>query len=189
MVNSAALALLQQRNSQSRLVLPAPSESELAEIFKAAVRVPDHARLKPWRFLLIEGEARNRLGALFVEAQLRHDQHLTQEQQQKLLNNPLRAPLIITVIANIIEHPKVPALEQLLSAGCAALSILLAAEALGYGAIWRTGDVAYDDYVQQQLGLAEMETIVGFLYVGTYEGDARSLTEIDINQFISYWPV
>lgn len=188
MVNSTALSLLQQRTSQSRLVLPAPSASELNEIFKAAVRVPDHVHLQPWRFLLIEGEARNSLGRIFVEAQLRHDPHLPHEKQQKLMNNPLRAPLIVTVIANIIEHAKVPAIEQLLSAGCAAFNILLAAEAMGYAGIWRTGDMAYDDYVQQKLGLSEMETIIGFLYVGTGDGQPRSLgAAVDCQMFYSYW--
>jgi nitroreductase len=188
MINSQALALLQQRNSQSRLTLPAPSAAELTEIFKSAVRAPDHARLQPWRFLLIEGEARVRLGSLFVEAQQRIEPDLPPEKQQKLLNNPLRAPLIITVIAQIVEHPKVPAIEQLLSAGCAALNALLAIEALGYAGIWRTGDMAYDDYVQQQLGLGEMETIVGFLYVGSGEGEPKPLPDINVQSFISYWP-
>ncbi len=188
MINSAALSLLRQRNSQSRLTLPSPSESELIEIFKSAVRVPDHARLQPWRFLLIEGEARDKLGVLFVEAQLRIEPELTAEKQQKLLNNPLRAPLIITVIANVIEHPKVPAIEQLLSAGCAALNILLAVEALGYAGIWRTGAMAYDDYVQQRLGLSEMETIIGFIYVGTREGDSKPLNDIDVKPLMTYWP-
>jgi nitroreductase len=189
MINNAALSFLQQRNSQSRLALPAPSAQELTEIIKAAVRAPDHARLQPWRFLMIDGDARLELGALFVEAQLRVEPGLSTEKQQKLLNNPLRAPLIITVIAKVVEHAKVPAIEQLLSAGCAALNILLAVEALGYAGIWRTGDMAYDDFVQQKLGLDDMETIIGFLYVGTPEGDPKPLNDIDITPLISYWPV
>lgn len=167
-----AIELLHTRNSVSALSEPAPDVEQLQQILAAALRAPDHARLRPWRFLSITGGGRQRLGELFVEAaqqrlQAAGEPIMDEAACAKLAAKPLRAPLILVVIATVTEHPKVPAVEQLLSAGCAAHGILLAAHALGFGAIWRTGSNAYDGHVERGLGLASNEQIVGFLYLGT----------------------
>ncbi len=182
-----ALTLLQQRNSASKLCEPAPDAAEMAEVFAAAARAPDHARLRPWRFRLVEGEARRRLGELYAEAALRRQPSLGEAELDKYRRQPLRAPMLIVVSAVVQQHPKVPKIEQLLSAGCAAYASLLAIEALGYAGIWRTGDHAFDRHVMSGLGMLDNEEIVGFLYVGSRDGAAKPLPEIAASDFVETW--
>lgn len=182
-----ALTLLNRRNSAPKLVEPAPGPEALEKIFQAALRAPDHGRLHPWRFLLIEGEDRNRLGDLFAQALRQRKPDATEEEIKKNRESPLRAPLVVPVIARLQDNPKVPKVEQLLSAGCAAHGILLAAQALGFGAIWRTGDNSYDANVKAGLGLQDGEEIVGYVYLGTPTGPAKPLPELRVGDYVSHW--
>jgi nitroreductase len=99
----------------------------------------------------------------------------------------LRAPLLLVVVARLSEHPKVPAIEQRLSAGCSAYAALLAAEAMGYGGIWRTGAPAFDRGVMDALGLNADEEIVGFLYLGTAQGPRKPVPELAPEEFLTTW--
>lgn len=182
-----ALTLLHSRNSAPKLTTPAPSGKVLEGILSAALRAPDHARLRPWRFMLIEGDARHQLGDLFARAAKQRDPQLSEAGINKSQNHPLRAPLLIVVIASIQAHPKVPRDEQLLSAGCAAHSILLAAHAEGFAGIWRTGINAIDPVVKAGLGLAEHEELVGYLYVGSIDGKYKPLDDLLLEDFVSHW--
>ena len=152
------------------------------------MRAPDHGLLKPWRFLTISGAARLALGDLFVKAQLADDPDMTAAQCQRAREKPLRAPLIIVVVAVITADSKVPKVEQLLSAGAAAQNILLAAFALGLGAIWRTGAMAYHQVVREGLELQAHEQIVGYLYLGERQGKPRLLPSVSVSEFVSAWP-
>ncbi len=181
------LNFLSQRSSSSRLLEPAPSGAELEAIFTVAARAPDHARLRPWRFLSIAGERRADLGQLFREALLLRDPEADQAAQDKAASAPLRAPLVVAVVTRLLEHPKVPHVEQRMSAGCAAYGILLAAEALGYAGIWRTGEVAFDRNLMRMLGLADSEEIAGFIYLGSREGDARPVPQLTLADYVSEW--
>jgi nitroreductase len=125
-----ALEVIQTRNSAARLS-GAVDPGHLEQILKAGFRAPDHALLRPWRILVIEGEARDRLGVLFAQTKLIHDPSLSSEALAKVKNKPLRAPLILVVAARLVEHPKVPEVEQILSAGAMAQNLMLAAHALG----------------------------------------------------------
>ncbi|MEE4143666.1 MAG: nitroreductase family protein [Halieaceae bacterium] len=181
------LQFLQHRNSSPRLVEPAPTGAEMDEIIRAALRVPDHAWLRPWRFITIAGERRHDLG-LVLERCLRQRNPLAEEPAlQKARAAPLRAPLLVVVVARLVEHPKVPALEQRLSAGCAAYAILLAAEACGYAGIWRTGDAAFDRAVMSALGLEASEEIIGLVYLGTREGAGKTPPALAPADFVSSW--
>lgn len=182
-----ALEALINRVSCPRLDGPAPTAEQLDKLLKAAVRVPDHGALRPWRFIIIEGEGLTRLGQLFAEAARQDDPDLPEARRQKCLSMPLRAPMIITVVAVTRPHPKVPVSEQLISAGCAAHAITQAAFAQGLGAMWRTGEMAYHPRVEQGLGLGEGETIVGYLYLGQPCRD-RAAPPLDIDAFVSRWP-
>ncbi|MDX9873789.1 MAG: NAD(P)H nitroreductase [Spongiibacteraceae bacterium] len=162
-----AITLLTQRASAPRLAEPAPHGEALQNIIAAAVRAPDHARLRPWRLITIEGDARGRLGELFEEALLKRDSNASEEQRTKARNAPLRAPLLIAVVVRLQEHPKVPAIEQWLSAGCVAHAVLLAAQAQGFGGMWRTGEASYDRHIASGLGLGDNEELAGFIYLGT----------------------
>ncbi len=180
-----ALDALLNRVSAPRLTEPAPDQLQRQVLFRAALRAPDHGQLRPWRFLTVEGSARNRLGELFASA-LGAD--VPPEALAKALAMPLRAPLMVIVIARVQESAKVPAQEQVLAAGCATHGILLAAHAQGIGAVWRTGDMAYNARVAKGLGLADNEQIIAFLYLGTPERELRTPQDIAIDEFVQAWP-
>jgi nitroreductase len=169
-----------------RLHEPAPDDRQLADILQCAMSAPDHGHLQPFRFLVIRGKARNRLAQIFEQAARRRtpeDETGIRKQREK----PLRSPLIVTVIARIIDSPKIPHVEQLLCAGCAAQHIQLACRALGYGSIWLTGGNAYDPSVQEALGLDIDERIVGFLYIGTPEPGAGGTQRRSALELTSHW--
>ena len=165
---------------------PAPDDGQLADILQCAMSAPDHGHLQPFRFLVIRGEARQRLSRVFEQAARRRtpdDEAGIRKQSEK----PLRCPLIVTVIARIIESPKIPEIEQLLSAGCAAQHIQLACRALGYGSVWLTGGNAYDLSVHEALGLDLDERIVGFLHIGTPEPGAGIKQRVSARSITTEW--
>ena len=181
-----ALEAIRTRNAAPRLT-GSVAESALNKILKAALRAPDHGLLRPWKILVVNGKKRNRLGTLFTEASLARNPDLTTDRLEKLKNKTLRAPLILVVAARIIEHPKVPEVEQLLSAGAVAQNICVASHAMGLGAIWRTGDMAYDPIVAHGLGLTNSEKIVGFIYIGEVDGRQKAIPEIKLEDHVVYW--
>jgi nitroreductase len=181
------LHFLHTRNSAPKLSEPGPSALDLDQILGAAMRAPDHARLRPWRFITVQGQRREALGRLFLASLLRRSPDADQAARDKALAAPLRAPTVMVVVCRLSEHPKVPHYEQRLSAGCAAHGALLAAEALGLAGIWRTGDVAFDRAFMTELGLADNEEIVGFLYLGTRLGSPKPLPKLDPGEFNQHW--
>lgn len=162
----AALEFLLNRSSRPLLEAPAPSSAQLEQMLLAAARVPDHGALKPYRFIVCEGEALTRLGALYVEA-LQEGGESDAAVLERTRGLPLRAPMVIVAVAALREHPKAPVQEQLLTAGLATGALINAAEAQGLGAYWRTGPLAYHAGVARRLGLAESEKVIGFVYAGT----------------------
>ncbi len=182
-----SIDLLLNRNSAPMLTEPAPSGEVLQRMFQAAMRAPDHGNLKPWRFITVEGERRSDLGELFAVAAAQRNGNLTAEQLERFVAQPMRAPLLIVVVASPVEHAKVPQIEQEYAAACAAFALLLAAEAEGFAGIWRTGDNAFDDTVASGLGLTKDEQIVGFLYMGTRRGEPKAVPEIDLSKHVSAW--
>jgi nitroreductase len=181
-----ALDALINRVSIPMLEAPGPSREQLEQMFRAALRAPDHGGIHPWRFLVIEDEGLDRLGELFLASARAKDPDLAPERGEKLLKAPRRAPLVVVVIAATREHPKVPEIEQQISAGCAANNIVTAAHAMGVGAMWRTGDPAYDPQVLKGLGLGEHESLVGFIYLGT-PSRQRTSPALDPGDFVSRW--
>lgn len=178
-----AITALHTRTAAPRLEEPAPGDAALDQILRAGLRAPDHQMLRPWRFLVVEGQARYKLGQLFVDALLPQ----TPEETTKLQTSPLRAPLIIIAVATIKEHPKVPAIEQIASGAAAMQNMSVAAHALGFGSIWKTGAVAYDPRVKLALGLKETDAIVGYLYVGTPTTRVRHAPILKMSDFVVYW--
>ncbi len=178
-----AITALHTRTAAPRLVDPAPEGKDLEQICQAALRAPDHAMLRPWKFLLIKGDARNKLGQLFVDALQPQDE----AQRRKLLEAPLRAPLIIVAVARIQDNPKVPVIEQCSSTAAAMQNMALAIHALGYASIWRTGAPAFDPAVKAGLGLEISDEIIGFLYVGTATVSERPIPEHKTEDYFSNW--
>ncbi|MFI8481196.1 nitroreductase [Pseudomonas sp. NPDC078700] len=183
-----ALDALINRVSVPRLSEPAPDAEQREVLFRAALRAPDHGQLRPWRFLTVEGDARQALGELFAEALMAGDAEPSPEALNKARAMPLRAPLMVVVIASVKASPKVPAQEQIIAASCAAHGILLAAHAQGIGAVWRTGDMATNAHVAAGLGLSANEQVVAYLYLGTAERELRTPPTLNVEDFVSAWP-
>ncbi|HXS19849.1 MAG TPA: nitroreductase [Steroidobacteraceae bacterium] len=183
-----AIDALLKRRSAKALTDPAPDAGALALLLECASRAPDHGRLRPWRFIVIRGAARERLGELMADQLLRKLPSASAETLQRERQKALRAPLIIAVAAVCNATAKVPAIEQVLAAGAAAQNVMLAATALGFGAMWKTGDAAYDDTVKAALGLTAGDAIVGFLYLGTAAADAvPPPARAEWQDRVSYW--
>lgn len=151
------------------------------------MRAPDHAWLRPWRFLAVQGEGRAALGKVLERALIARKPDTDARSREKALNSPFRAPLVLVVITQLSEHPKVPHIEQRMSAACAAHGVLLAAQALDYAGVWRTGDAAFDRQVMNELGLSENEEIAGFLYLGVRDGPEKPLPPLNPDDFLTHW--
>lgn len=163
-----AIEALTTRASAFRLVDPAPPRDAVDAALAAAARAPDHGRLRPWRFLIVRGDARARLGDVLADALRARTPGAADGFYEKEREKPLRAPLILVVAARVTpDHPKIPVAEQIASAVCAAHAALLAFHAKGYGTMWKTGPATEDPAVKAALGLAPADSIVGFLYAGT----------------------
>ena len=181
-----ALEAILSRSSAPRLTGDVPL-ALIDKIVRAGLRAPDHGQLRPWKILVVTGTAREKLGALFAKAKLAENPSETPHAIAKLKSKPLRAPVIFVVAASLTEHPKVPEIEQLLSAGAVVQNMSQAAHALGLGAMWRTGGMAYDARVHEGLGFSRRERIVGFLYVGEIEGRLRKVPVIETEKFVTFW--
>lgn len=179
------LSLLHNRVSQTKLTFPAPQGEALENILKAALTAPDHGAFTPWEFIVCEGEGLNRVSKIYQDAAINADK--TDAEVTKMTNMPFRAPMMIVAIARCKPHPKVPIIEQVESAACALYAMQLAADAQGFGSIWRTGELALNPDVKAAFELGEHDEIVGFLYVGTPETDARVRTPKSIDDYCKRW--
>lgn len=181
-------ALDGRRSVPSRLLgAPGPDHDTLLRMLRSAVRVPDHGKRTPFRFLRIEGDARHALGA-FLAARSRA---LTPEAPESVFEKDAgrfsHAPLIVAVVAQLGPDEKIPAQERLLSAGCVCFALLQAAQACGFGAQWLTGWAAYDSAVQAYLGLGAQECIAGFIHIGTVQGEAPERERPNPAALLSDW--
>lgn len=182
-----AIECLTERVSIPKLCAPGPDSEQLARIFRAAMRAPDHACLRPWRFIAISGNSRGKVGKIFLDYAVAKNPNLLESQKMRVETLLERAPLVIAVVAKLTEHPKVPDIEQLLSAGAATQNIILASFALGFGAIWRTGEYAHAREVVSQLGLSDREHVVGYIYIGTPDNMNKEVPQLDADLFVEHW--
>lgn len=186
---SAALATLDSRRSvpAKQLTGPAPDEPTLLRLLRSAVRVPDHGKRTPWRFLAIRGDARHALGERLAARGVERDPQAGEAVVEKDRLRFAHAPLVVTVIARLGPDEKIPEQERLLSAGCVCFALLQAAQALGFGAQWLTGWPAYDAEVARWLGLREHEHIVGFIHIGTPKLEAPERERPDPRELLAEW--
>src|SRR6185369_5888350 len=163
-----ALELLKTRRSIKPVELagPAPSAAEIETLLTIASRVPDHGKLVPWRFIIFEGQAREAAGDVIAAAFCAKYPQAKPEHVAAERSRLVRAPLVIAVVSRAAPHVKIPEWEQVLSAGAAAMSLVLAAHALGYAASWITQWYAYDRKVLDALGVAPEEKIAAFVHIG-----------------------
>lgn len=158
------------RISNPLLEAPAPKKQEVMGFISCAFRAPDHGCLKPWRFIVLEGDALVSLGDCFAAT----EPEAEDSRKDKLRNMPLRAPMIVVTVARLQpDHNRVPVWEQQVAAGIATQHIQLAAHELGYGSIWRTGDLADHPTVKNHLNVQSNEQIVAFLYLGSPSSDPK----------------
>jgi len=174
------------RNSHKKLELPYPNSEQMGLVYKAALRAPDHAWLRPSEFIEVTGKGLDKLSQIFVSYLKDTKEDLNDLTIQKYKNAPYRAPMIIILVNTVKEHPKVPAIEQKLSTATAAQNIMLALNAMNYSSIWRTGKFAFNKMVQTELGLESNQEILGYLYIGTEIGKKKEIPSLDIDKFVRY---
>ena len=161
------LTTIETRASAARVTAPGPSPADLARILAAAGRAPDHGRMKPWHLVVLEGSAREEFAAAAAQAKRRRAASMSDEQLAAERAKLLRSPTLVVVGCTVRENPKVPEIEQVIAAGAAAENLFLAAHALGYGVMWKTGAAAYDPDVKAVVGLRPTDHIVGIMHLGT----------------------
>jgi nitroreductase len=160
--------LRHRRSTPSRLLgPPGPDPGQLRALLECAVRVPDHGKLAPWRFIAIAGEAKAGMGEFLAARSRERDPEAAPAVVEKDRLRFSYAPLVLVVVARLSPGHKVPEQEQLLSGGALCFQLLLAADAMGFGAQWLTGWPAYDAAVAARLGLAAHERVLGFIHLGT----------------------
>jgi nitroreductase len=154
------------RSSAIKLAAPGPTRAELERIMLAAARAPDHGKLAPWRFVVLEGDARAKLGEAMAAMLLASQPNASESQLAAERDKPMRAPTIIAVAAHLTRGHKVPEQEQVHATAAAVQNMFLAAHALGYGAMWKTGAAVSAVSVKELLGFGGDDEIVALLYLG-----------------------
>jgi nitroreductase len=180
-----ALDLLLSRRSGSAKAMtePGPSKKQLADILKAGARAPDHGKLFPWRFLVIEGKGRARAGDILAEVMEAEGERDRQVEEER--GRFLRAPVVVAVISAAREQHKIPVWEQELSAGAVCQNLLIAATASGFVAQWVTEWYAYHPVVKERLGLKAGERIAGFVYIGTAKDELEERPRPDMDRIVT----
>jgi nitroreductase len=184
--SAETLKLLALRRSSKlmQLAAPGPSADELDALILLASRVPDHGKMGPWRFVVIDGEARARAGAA-LEGVIRNDEGVDDARRAFVRDWFMRAPACVMVVSSPRPNPKVPEWEQQLSAGAVCFNLLLASHALGYAGCWLTEWPTYDERARAALGLAADERIAGFVYLGTSKQPTTERVRADAGSRIS----
>lgn len=166
-MNASLIALQKRRSVPPRwLGEPGPSPDQLESLLTVAARVPDHGKLVPWRFIVIQGEGRTRLGAVAATAFQADQSDADPEKVESERQRFAQAPIVVAVVSRAKPHAKIPDWEQELSAGAVCMNLLNAAYALGFGASWLTGWTAYDRRILDALGLSPDERIAGYVHIG-----------------------
>ena len=181
---------IKSRRSIGNLSIPAPTESQIKAAIDCAVTAPDHKKLRPWRFIVTQGNARHDLGRALLaaaEAQAAQEgEELSEKSRKKTYNMPLRAPVIITVVTHMQVHKKVPPFEQMLSAGAAVQNLILALQAQGFSTVWRTGLLANEPAVKAYFNVGADDYVTAFVYTGSSPCDMPTRKPIDIEPLLRF---
>ncbi len=164
-----------------------PSSEELERILSVAMRVPDHKKLAPWRFIVFQGEVRAQMGEVMAKACQKEEGEVSQNRLETERTRFLRAPVVVGVISQTCERPGVPEWEQILSAGASAFNLCLAANALGFGTSWITEWVAYDRHVREALRLEDHERVAGFVYIGQCSSRQEDRERPLLRDKVTFW--
>lgn len=181
---------INSRRSIGNLNDPAPTHEQIKAAISCAATAPDHKKLRPWRFIVTEGDARQQLGQALVDAAeakaTREGETLSEKTRKKTYHLPSRAPVIITVVTQMQEHKKVPPFEQMLSAGAAVQNLILALKAQGFSTVWRTGLLCNEPAVKEYFGVGAEDYVTAFVYTGTSPRDNPTRKPIDIEPLLRF---
>tara|TARA_R110002072_G_scaffold195463_1_gene352827 strand:- start:1783 stop:2421 length:639 start_codon:yes stop_codon:yes gene_type:complete len=181
------LSMLARRRSTAAVALaePGPDADQLATMLRLSQRVPDHGKMTPWRFVVFQGDERERFGNILAKVASVATPNMDEAQIETERSRLTRAPLVIAVISTVIENHKIPEWEQVLSAGAVCQTMLLAANAMGFGGQWLTEWYAYHPAVRDSMGLRSGERIAGFMYFGTANEDP--VERLRPKAAVDYW--
>lgn len=181
---------INSRRSIGNLDLPAPTHEQITAAIGCAATAPDHKKLRPWRFIVTEGEARHKLGDALVAAAKaqaeRSGETLSDKDHKKTAGLPLRAPVIITVVTHMQAHKKVPPFEQMLSTGAAVQNLILALQAQGFSTLWRTGLLCNEPAVKAYFDVSADDYVTAFVYTGSSSCDNPKRKPIDIEPLLRF---
>ncbi|MDN6041879.1 oxidoreductase [Acetobacter orientalis] len=181
------LDMLLSRASTDHLVEPAPSAAQLADVLATAMRAPDHGKLRPWRYVLIEGDARPLAAERIVASMLRLDPNAPEAKLTKRRTRFSTMPLIIALGMHLRPDNKIPLWEQEMAVAAATMNVLNALHATGFGAVWVSGEITEDPVLAAELGLPAPHKLAGFLFVGTPAEQRQPPRRPDSAQFSAYW--
>lgn len=186
---SSLLAFLKSRKSASAKAMtgPGPDAVQLQDILSMAVRVPDHGKLNPWRFIVFEGDVREQVGKKFAArfAELHSEYPAESVTFQKSLF--VRAPVVIAVVSTAAVHAKIPIWEQQMSAAAVCFNMVLATQAHGFDAQWQSDWIAYDDGAKAAMGITANEKVAGIIYIGTSALPLEERPRPDAAALTTYW--
>lgn len=181
---------INSRRSMGNLDLPAPTHAQIETAIECAATAPDHKKLRPWRFIVTQGDARHELGNALVAAAkvkaVQEGETLSEKDIAKTQAMPLRAPVIITVVTKIQAHKKVPPFEQMLSAGAAVQNLILALKAQGSSTVWRTGLLCNEPAVKSYFNVGPDDYVTAFVYTGTSPKNEPARKPIDIESLVRF---
>lgn len=179
------LDFIKSRRSIGNLTAPAPTRKQVEQAIEVAMSAPDHKSLNPYRFVILEDNALKQFGEALKTAAIAQGQ--TDEMSlSKTENLPLRAPMIVACVTRYQDHEKVPHWEQLAACAASVQNLLLAFDAQGFATVWRTGLLANEPAVKAFFGVDDINQVVGFVYVGTYQGDVPERAVILVDDFVEF---
>ena len=182
-----SLDLLLSRFSTDALAEPAPAGDVLEAILSTAMRAPDHGKLRPWRYAIVQGDARVKLAERVVASMKRLDPDVAPAKVEKRFSRMSTMPMTIVLGMHLRPENKIPLLEQELAVGAAAMNILNALHATGFGGVWVSGDVAHDPEFAAEMGFPAPHKLAGFLFVGTPTAEAKAPKRRAVDDYVARW--
>ena len=188
--NKATYDLLMTRRSvRTRdMIGPGPDKKALKKILAAGMRVPDHGKLTPWRFVVLTGNAREKLGKAITDGMIAEFES-SEKTAQKMSGFATQAPALIVAIYSPNDSRPIPEWEQELSMGASCQNMIIAATALGYATQWLTGWASYSKYVAKALKMTQKEKIAGFIFLGNQTENPKERPRPEADDHITWgWP-
>lgn len=185
--NPQTLELLKSRRSVKAKAMtePGPNENQLKEILSAAMRVPDHGKLNPWRFIVLSGDDRKKLGSLITEG-MNKEGNVSEKVAGKMAGYATQGPVLIIAVFSPKDHKTIPLLEQQFSMGAACQNLLIATHALGFVGQWLTGWAATSPTIKDGLALADHEQIAGFIFLGSQDKEPSERPRPDFDEVVTW---